>query len=144
MLNTDSLDQETIDDAIFAKATGQLFFNEGRTLVQGDIVYVDALQDLDDAPNGADPVTIISWGAEVEQQVDLNFGDATTALFASYRSLRIEEHANNGLLESITDNSVKAGLRIRFGAGSSHERAAQSAPGLPDFVRWIGSSPALD
>ena len=47
-------DNESLDDAIFARVIGQLFFNDGKTMLQGNLGYAEGLQDSDDfVPNPA-------------------------------------------------------------------------------------------
>lgn|GEM_PF-3334586 len=135
-------DNESLDDAIFGRIIGQLFFNDGKTMLQGNLGYAQGLQDSDDfLPN---PTNLISWGVELEHQLSMSFGAADPSLFIAFEGLRVDESSNSGRLEKVGENTLLAGLKIRFGAPTIQQRAFNSAPDLPNVMRWLGAVPAVD
>ncbi|MCP4183842.1 MAG: hypothetical protein GY761_11070 [Hyphomicrobiales bacterium] len=136
-------DNKSLDDAIFARVIGQLFFNDGKTMLQGNLGYAEGLQDSDDffLPN---PTNLFSWGGELEQQLSMNIGSASTSFFVSFEGIRVEESSSAGGTDRVEESTLLAGLKIRFGASTPHERAFNSAPDLPNAMRWLGAVPAVD
>jgi hypothetical protein len=119
-----------------------LFFNDGKTMLQGNLGYAEGLQDSDDfVPN---PASLFSWGVELEHQLSMNIGSASTSLFVSFEGVRVEESSTSGSLERVEESTLLAGLKIRFGAPTIHARAFNSAPDLPNVMRWLGAVPAVD
>ena len=133
---------ESLDDAIFARVVGQLFFNDGKTMLAGNLGYAEGLQDSDDfLPN---PTNLFSWGVELEHQLSMNISSASTSLFVSFEGIRVEETSTGGGTDRVEESTLLAGLKIRFGAPTPHERAFNSAPDLPNVMRWLGAVPAVD
>ncbi len=138
-----SANNEVLDDALFGKVIGQLFFNDGNTMLQGDVAYVSGTQDSDDVPF-VNPTELIAWGVELEHRLGMNVGDAATSVFVGYQGALVREESTSGRIDRVNDNSVHAGIRFRFGASSPFEREYNSAPDLPDIHRWLGAVPAVD
>ncbi|MEM9331197.1 MAG: Lpg1974 family pore-forming outer membrane protein [Pseudomonadota bacterium] len=142
-LDTSADNPEVLSDSIFGRLAGQVFFNEGKTLVEADITYLSGEQDPDSGI-GPDPVELISWGVELEHQVENLWPDRQTSVFVAYRNTIIQEQNTALASDDLDDNIIEAGLRIRFGPDSLAKREHDTAPGLPKFHRLIGSVPAVD
>ena len=142
-IDSQATDPEVLDDAIFAKATGQLFFNGGRGKLQGDVAFIVGEQDGDSGV-GPSPLEIVTWGVELEHQVNLGMPGGSTSVFVAFRNFDVGESSFNGLVERATDQTISGGIRFRLGDVTPFEREAATAPRLPEIGRWIGATPAVD
>lgn len=136
-------DPEVFSDAYFVRGIGKLFFHEGRTALIGELAYIDGDQDADSSL-GPDPLEIWSWGLELEHVVHPDLNGMATLLFVAYEGHNIEETSSAGITETLTDHMVLFGVRFRAGAKDAHTREAHTAPDLPNVVRWMGGTPAVD
>lgn len=137
----ESEDDEVLDNAYFVRGIAQHFVNDGRTKFQGDLMYIMGEQDTDGTPDDMD---VIAWGLEVEHAPDIRFGSSALSVFAAYEGHHMIEDSDSGSEDKLTDHTVMAGIRIRFGAATPAERARATAPDLPGFGRLIGATPAVD
>lgn len=137
-IGSDSDDAEHFDDALFVRGIGQIFFNDGRTMLQGDVAYANGTQDYDASSADQDDLDLYAWGAELEHAPDMDIGGGALSLFAAYEGLHLVEN------EKLTDHTVRIGFKIRFGATTPQEREMATAPDLPNVGRWLGATPAVD
>lgn len=142
-LDSQATDPEVLDDALFAKATGQLFFNRGKGKLQGDFAFIVGEQD-GDSGGGPSPLEMTAWGVELEHQIATGVAGGSASAFVAFRSLEVGESSFNGLVERITDRTIMGGIRFRLGNQTPFGREVASAPRLPDIARWIGAVPAVD
>lgn len=142
-LDSSADNSETLSDALFGRIIGQKFFHGGRTMLQAGFGYTSGTQDADDF-GFVSPTDVWSWDVMLEHQLERKVGDAAMSVFLSYEGLSVSEQSSSGGTETIQDNAVLAGLKIRFVADTLYEREARTAPGLPNVARWLGSVPAVD
>lgn len=134
-------DEEVIDNTYFIRGIGQVFINDGRTMLQGELAYAWGDQDVDSTP---DDIDAISWGVEIEHAPNIHFGRSALSLFAGYEGLHMVEDSGGGSDDEFTDHAFKIGLRLRFGAETPMQREMGTAPDLPNVARWVGETPAID
>ncbi|WP_419910147.1 hypothetical protein [Hoeflea sp.] len=143
--HADSGNMETLSDTIFVRAVGQVFFNNGQTMLEGAVAYADGTQDEDDAPfsNSTD---MWAWEIVLEHQLAMLSGDNSAAsVFVSYEGVQVNEDSTSGSTDSLVDQGIYAGLKFRLGGQQSlYEREMSTAPGLPKVHRWLGAVPAVD
>lgn len=140
---SDTDDAEMFDDAYFVRGIGQVFFNGGRTMLQGDLAYANGTQDYDSGSN-SDELDIYAWGVKVEHAPNVQFGSGALSVFGAYEGLHIVEDSDGGSPDKLTDHTFRAGLTFRFGASTPHERHRATAFDLPNLARWQGATPAVD
>lgn len=142
--HADSGDMETLSDAFFIRAIGQVFFNNGETMLEGSVAYADGTQDEDDTPSN--PTDMWAWEIVLEHQLAMLSGQNRAAtVFVSYEGTQVNEQSTTGRTDSLLDQGIYAGLKFRFGAPQSlHAREVNTAPGMPKLHRWLGSVPAVD
>jgi hypothetical protein len=143
VFDTDATDPETISNAVFGRAIGQLFFNGGNSLLQGDLAYIVGEQDPD-AFGGVNPVEMLAWGVEFEHQLDFTIADASTSVFLGYQGSEVSEKSTFGNLDRVVDHTVMGGVRVRLGDVNPASRERNTAPRMPNIMRWIGAVPAVD
>lgn len=137
-------DGEMFDKAPFVRGIGQVFFNDGRTMLQGDLAYAQGTQDFDSSSSAQDDLDIYSWGLELEHAPNIQFASGTLSLFAAYEGLHLVEDSDGSGADKITDHTLRAGIKFRFGASTPFDRERATAPDLPNVGRWQGATPALD
>lgn len=136
-LGSNGDDAEHFDDALFVRGIGQIFFNDGHTMLQGEAAYANGTQDYD---GSGDDLDLYAWGAELEHALNVGIGGGALSLFAAYDGLHLDEADG----ESLTDHTVRLGFKIRTGAMTPQEREMHTAPDLPNAGRWLGATPAID
>ncbi|MDA4846485.1 hypothetical protein [Hoeflea poritis] len=143
--DADSGNFETLSDTYFVRAIGQVFFNGGSTMLEGSVAYADGTQDEDDAPLD-NPTDMWAWEVVLEHQLAMLSGDNRAgSVFVSYEGVQVNEDSTSGATQTLVDQGIYAGLKIRFGAQQNlYEREMSTAPGLPKVHRWLGSVPAVD
>ncbi|WP_136656315.1 hypothetical protein [Nitratireductor sp. XY-223] len=142
--HADSGNMETLSDAFFVRAVGQVFFNNGQTMLEGSVAYADGTQDEDDTPSN--PTDMWAWEVILEHQLAmLSGGNTAASVFVSYEGVQVNEDSTGGGTDSLVDQGIYAGLKFRFGAQQNlYEREMSTAPGLPKVHRWLGAVPAVD
>jgi opacity protein-like surface antigen len=143
-LDSESEDGEHFNDAWFVRGIGQVFFNDGRTMLQGDIAFTQGTQDYDEPGDDPDDMDLVAWGLELEHAPDVHLGGGAMSLFAAYQGLHMVEASDDDEDDKITDHTVMLGLKFRFGAMTPGERERATAPDLPNVGRWLGATPAID
>lgn len=142
-IGADSDDAEFFDDAFFVRGIGQVFFNDGRTMLQGDVAYANGTQDYDNGAN-ADDLDVYAWGVEIEHAPAIRFAGGALSIFGAYEGLHLVEDSDGSGPDELTDHTVRAGLKLRFGAPTPQERHRATAFDLPNIARWQGATPAVD
>ena len=137
-LGSNGEDAEHFDDALFVRGIGQVFFNDGHTMLQGDVAYANGTQDYDS--DEAEDLDVYAWGAELEHALNMGIGGGAVSLFAAYDGLHLDEADG----EALTDHTVRLGFKLRVGAMTPQEREMLTAPDLPNVGRWLGATPAID
>ena len=141
-IGSDTEEQEFFDETWFARGIGQVFFNGGRTMLQGELVYGQGTQDID--TGDGDDLDIYAWGLELEHAPDINIGAGALSVFAAYEGLHLVEDSSLPEDDKLTDHTVRVGLKFRFGAATPWDRERATAPDLPNVGRWLGSTAAVD
>ena len=142
--HADSGDMETLSDTLFVRAIGQVFFNNGATMLEGSVAYADGTQDEDSSD--PDATDMWAWEVVLEHQLAMLSGDNRAAsVFVSYEGVQVNEDSTSGSTDSLVDQGIYAGLKFRFGGQQNlYEREMSTAPGLPRLHRWLGAVPAVD
>ncbi|MEM8876877.1 MAG: Lpg1974 family pore-forming outer membrane protein [Pseudomonadota bacterium] len=143
-INTTADDPETIDEALFARLIGQVFLHGGRTMVQGEFAYATGEQDNDSVFVGPNPVELMTWGAEIEHQLPIEYAGGSASMFLAYRGVRVLEQSLTGTTDELVDQGVFGGIRVRLGSVTPFDREAATAPDLPNIGYWVGAVPAVD
>ena len=135
---------ETLSNAYFVRAVGQVFFNNGATMLEGSVAYADGTQDEDST--NSDPTDIWAWEVVLEHQLAMLSGDNRAgSVFVSYEGVQVNESSTAFGSQSLVDQGIYAGLKFRFGEQQNlYEREMSTAPGLPRLHRWLGAVPAVD
>ncbi len=141
-IDSDSEDHEFFEEAWFIRGIGQVFFNDGRTMLQGELAYGNGIQDID--TGDGDDLDIYTWGLELEHAPDWNIGAGALSVFAAYEGVHLVEASSASREDKITDHTVRVGLKLRFGAATPRDREMATAPDLPNVGRWLGATPAVD
>jgi opacity protein-like surface antigen len=141
-IGSNSEEEEFFDETWFIRGIGQIFFNDGRTMLQGELAYGNGTQDLDDGDG--DDLDIYAWGLELEHAPDWNIGAGALSMFAAYEGVHLVEDSSASRDDKITDHTVRVGLKLRFGAATPRDREMATAPDLPNVGRWLGATPAVD
>lgn len=142
-IGADSEDGELFTDAYLVRGIGQVFFNDGRTMLQGDVAYANGTQDFDEGVD-EDELDVYAWGIEVEHAPDIRFASGALSIFGAYEGLHLVEDSDGGSADKLTDHTFRAGLKLRFGATTPQERHRATAFDLPNIARWQGATPAVD
>jgi len=139
-IGADSEDGELFTDAYFVRGIGQVYFNGGRTMLQGDFAYANGTQDFDEGVN-EDELDVYAWGIEVEHAATES---GALSVYGAYEGLHLVEDSDGGSPDKLTDHTFRAGLKLRFGASGPQERHRATAFDLPNIARWQGATPAVD
>ncbi|PCJ93293.1 MAG: hypothetical protein COA52_06555 [Hyphomicrobiales bacterium] len=141
-LDSDADDSEVIGNAKFARLIAELNGLSENMVFRAAVSVVDGEQDQDDNP--PDDFLLFGWELGIERDIGQIGEKHSVSAFASYKGTRVSEESPSGSKDHITDHLFSAGVRLRIGARTATEQLQSTAPNLPDFGRWMGSTPALD
>lgn len=139
LVDSSAVDPEALDNGRFARVTGRYAFNDDRTALSLSVFRVSGEQDTDSG-SGPDPLRITGASVEVEHALNLQLGNASSALFARAELLDIRE-SGSCCVERVRDKNLILGVRIRFG-GAKPDQGVRGRQ--MNWVRIMGSVLAVD